>query len=151
VDAEVKKLGWTNVKVLTAIPGRTMVVAAIGKNAVEGLYGIGTWNIFAPGKEPPEVAAWNAAYKKRFNLEPDENALLAYAYTDWFVKHGLQAAGRDITTDKVVKQLQEATYTHPIFYGPKRFVKNHIDPETVQISQVKGGIWTPVSDKINPK
>jgi branched-chain amino acid transport system substrate-binding protein len=151
ISAEVKKLGWTSVKVLTSIPGRTMVVAMIGKGAVEGLYGIGAWNIFAPGKEPPEVKAWNENYKKRFNLDPDENALLAYAYTDWFVKEGLQPAGREINTDKVVKALAASTYNHPIFYGPKHFVSGQIDPETTQISQVKDGIWLPVSGLISPK
>jgi len=151
VSAEVKKLGWTNVKLLTAIPGRTMVVAQLGKGAVEGLYGIGTWNIFAPGQEPPEVKAWNENYKKRFNLDPDENALLAYAYTDWLVKNGLEAAGRDIATDKVVKALQSSSYSHPIFYGPERFVSQQINPETTQVSQVKSGIWQPVSALITPK
>jgi len=128
-----------------------MVVAQLGKGAVEGLYGIGTWNIFAPGQEPPEVKAWNENYKKRFNLEPDENALLAYAYTDWLVKNGLEPAGRDITTDKVVKALQSSSYSYPIFYGPERFVSQQISPETTQVSQVKGGIWQPVSALITPK
>jgi len=150
VSAEVKKLGWTTVKLLTAIPGRTMVVAQLGKDAVEGLYGIGSWNIFAPGQEPAEVKAWNEAYKKRFNLDPDENALLAYAYTDWLVKNGLEPAGRDITLDKVVKALQSASYSHPVFYGPERFVNQHINPETTQVSQIKSGIWRPVSNLLNP-
>ena len=151
IAAEVKKLGWNGVKLLTAIPGRTMVVAQLGKDAVEGLYGIGSWNIFAPGKDPADVKAWSENYKKRFNLDPDENALLAYAYTDWLVKDGLEPAGRDITLDKVVKALQSSSFTHPVFYGPERFVNQHINPETTQVSQIKGGIWVPVSDLLNPK
>ena len=151
VSAEAKKLGWTNVKILTSIPGRTVIVAQLGKDAVEGLYGVGTWNIFAPGAEPEAIKAWNESYKKRFNLEPDENALLSYAYTDWWVTRGLQPVGRDVTTDKVVKELQSSTYSHPVLYDTKRFVNGHINPETVQVSQIKGGLWTPVSDKIVPK
>jgi ABC-type branched-subunit amino acid transport system substrate-binding protein len=151
IAAEVKKLGWSRVKLLTAIPGRTMVVAQLGKDAVEGLYGIGSWNIFAPGKEPADVKAWSENYKKRFNLDPDENALLAYAYTDWLVEDGLAPAGRDITLDKVVKALQSSSFSHPVFYGPERFVNQHINPETTQVSQIKSGIWVPVSDLLNPK
>ena len=40
----VKKLGW-DVKVLTTLPGRSTVVARLGKDAVEGLYGIGGWKL----------------------------------------------------------------------------------------------------------
>jgi branched-chain amino acid transport system substrate-binding protein len=151
IAAEVKKLGWSGVMLLTAIPGRTMVVAQLGKDGVEGLYGIGSWNIFVPGKEPADVKAWSENYKKRFNLDPDENALLAYAYTDWLVKDGLAPAGRDITLDKVVKALQSSSFSHPVFYGPERFVNQHINPETTQLSQIKSGIWVPVSDLLNPK
>jgi len=151
VSAEAKKLGWTSVKIQTSIPGRTAIVAQLGKEAVEGLYGVGTWNIFAAGAEPAPIKAWSESYKKRFNLEPDENALLSYAYTDWFVTRGLQPAGRDVTTDKVVKELQSSSYSHPVLYDPKRFVNGHVNPETVQVSQIKGGLWMPVSDKIIPK
>jgi branched-chain amino acid transport system substrate-binding protein len=151
VAGEVKKLGWSGVKLLTAIPGRTMVVAQLGKDAVEGLFGIGSWNIFAPSKEPADVKAWSENYTKRFNLDPDENALLAYAYTDWLVKDGLEPAGRDITLDKVVKALQSSSFSHPVFYGPERFVNQHINPETTQVSQIKAGVWVPVSDLLNPK
>jgi len=84
-------------------------------------------------------------------LDPDENALLAYAYTDWLVKDGLEPAGRDITLDKVVKALQSSSFSHPVFYGPERFVNQHINPETTQVSQIKAGVWVPVSDLLNPK
>jgi hypothetical protein len=80
-------------------------------------------------------------------MEPDENALLSYVYTDWFVK-GLAAAGRDVTADKVAKALQTTGYDDKglIFYGPKTFKANHIDPETVRVDQATGGRWVSVSD-----
>ena len=119
-------------------------------NAVEGLYGIGNWKSFRPDQNASPGKPWVESYQRRFNLEPDENALLAYAYTDWFVSKGLAAAGREIDTERVVKALQSSAYEHPIFYGPMRFIRNHIDPETAQVSQVKSGIWTPVSPFIKP-
>ena len=33
-----------------------------------------------------------------------------------------------------------------IFYGPKSFKANHIDPETVRVDQASGGRWVSVSD-----
>ena len=140
VMTEVKKLGWNNVKVLTGNPGRTGIVLQLGKDNVEGLYGVGTWKLFTATSGPEPVKAWFANYKKKYTNEPDENALLAYAYTDMFVK-AVQGAGKDLTADKVVKFLQTNTFEHPIFYDKQTFKGNHFDPEFVEIDQVKGGAW----------
>jgi len=148
VMAEVKKLGWNEVKVMTANPGRTMIVAQLGKANVEGLYGVSAWNIFDPGSETPAVKAWNESYKKRFNLDADENGMLSYAYTDWFVK-ALTAAGRTVTPESVVEALGKTTSDHPVFFGPKSFKNGHISPETAQVEQIKGGQWVPVSKPLN--
>ncbi len=141
VMAEVKKLGWTNVRVITGTPGRTGIVLQLGKETVEGLYGVGVWKLFTADSGPAPVKAWFATYKKKYTNEPDENALLAYAYTDMFVK-AVQGAGRDLTADKVVKFLQTNSFEHPIFYDKQSFKGNHFDPEYVEIDQVKGGAWT---------
>ena len=140
IMAEVKKLGWNNVKVLTGNPGRTGIVLQLGKDNVEGLYGVGTWKLYTATNGPDSVKKWFADYKKKYTNEPDENALLAYAYTDMFVK-GVQAAGKDLTADKVVKALQTTTFEHPIFYDKQTFKGNHFDPEYVEIDQIKGGAW----------
>ncbi len=141
IMAEVKKLGWNNVKVLTANPGRTGIVLTLGKDTVEGLYGVGTWKLYTADSGPAPVKAWFAAYKKKFNSEPDENALLAYSYTDIFVK-AVQGAGRDVTSDKVVKYLQTNSFEGPLFYAKQSFSGNHFGPEYVEIDQIKGGAWT---------
>lgn len=141
VMAEVKKLGWNNVKVLTANPGRTGIVLALGKDTVEGLYGVGTWKLYTYGNAPANVKTWFDAYKKRFNADPDENALLAWSYADIFVK-AVQGAGKDLTADKVAKFLQTNTFEGPLFYAPQSFKGNHMSPEYVEIDVVKGGAWT---------
>ena len=142
--AEIKKIGWNNVAVLTGNPGRTMIVAKLGKDAIEGLYGVGPWKILDPNSASGGDKAWAESFKKRFNLEPDENAYLAYAYADWFVR-GLQAAGRSLTTDSLVKALQSTSSSHPVFLGQASFKNNHFDPELVTVDQFRGGIWRPVS------
>ena len=145
IMSEVKKLGMTNVKVLTSNPGRTGVVVQLGKQAVEGLYGVGVWNAFAAGKEPAEVHDFLANITKRYGVEVDENAILSYAYTDWFIRGGLQPVGKDVTADRVATALATSTENHFIFYGPKHFIGGHVDPEDVRIEQVVNGAWTPVS------
>lgn len=144
VMAEVKKLGWNDVKVLTANPGRTMIVASLGKANVEGLYGVSAWNIFNPGSEPPAVKAWAESFKKRFNMDADENGMLAYAYADWLIK-ALTAAGKNVTVETVAEALGKTSTDHPIFFAAKSFKNGHIDPENSQVEQVKDGKWVPVS------
>ena len=141
IMSEVKKLGWNTVRVLTGNPGRTGIVLQLGKENVEGLYGVGTWKLFTATNGPEPVKAWFANYKKKFTNEPDENALLAYAYTDMFVK-AVQGAGKDLTAEKVAKFLQTNSFDHPIFYEKQTFVGNHQGPEFVEIDTIRGGAWT---------
>jgi ABC-type branched-subunit amino acid transport system substrate-binding protein len=142
--AEIRKIGWNNVKVLTGNPGRTGIVAKLGQGVIDGLFGVGPWKILDPNAGSAADKAWADAYKKRFNLEPDENAYLAYAYTDWFVR-GLQAAGRNLTTDSAVKALQATTSNHPVFIAPAGFKNNHFDPEVTTVDQFRNGRWETVS------
>jgi len=144
IMAEVKKLGWNNVKVVTGTPGRTGIVLQLGKDTVEGLYGVGVWKLYTAEDGPPAVKTWFANYKKKYTNEPDENALLAYYYTDMFVK-SVQAVGRDLTADKLVKQLQGASFESPMFYDKLSFKGGHLMPEAVEIEQVQKGKWTAVS------
>lgn len=147
IMAEVKKLSWTDVKVLTGNPGRTGVVLALGKDAVEGLHGVGPWKV---GTDLPAVQPWKEKFKKRFNnMEPDENAVLAYDNTDWFLK-GVEAAGKDLTAEKVAKALQTISYDDKglVLLKPVRFVNNHISPESIEIDQVQKGKWVTISEII---
>ena len=140
VMSEVKKLAWNDVKVLTVIPGRSTIVALLGKNAVEGLYGIGGWKLNYADSAPPEAKKVMDAYKKKFNVDPDENALNAYSYTDWFIK-GLAAAGRNLSAEGFVKAISAISQDDFTTYGKMSFTGNHAGPEMVEIDQVKGGRW----------
>jgi len=146
VSGEVKKLGWNDVKVMTAIPGQSVMVPRIGKDAVEGLYSVSSWVPFeenAPDIDP--IARERMVqYRKRFNLSPDD-IMVAYAYTDWFVK-ALEAAGRDLTTQKVVDVLKQMEFNDVGLWSSSRMgPDNHLRPEPVRIVQVQSGRWEPVS------
>ena len=144
VAGEVKKLGWNDVKVLTVLPGRSTIVAALGKSAVEGLYGIGGWKLNYADTAPPDAKKVMEAYKRKFNVDPDENALNAYSYTDWFVK-GLQAAGRNLSAEGFVKAITGIAQEDFTTYARMSFTNNHAGPEMVEIDEVKGGRWVAVT------
>ena len=149
VCAEVKKLGWTGVNVLTASSGRIEKTASVGKEAVEGLYGVGTWRITAPAQMSADEKRWTESYKKRFNAVPDDLSVLFYDYASWFIS-AMQSAGRDLTTEKLVKALQASSFKGMTSYDTQRFRDNHIDPEWAQVEQVVQGQWTAKSKPIDP-
>ena len=145
VMSEVKKLNWTGVKVLTGIPGRNSVVTTVGKDTVEGLYGIGAWKLYDPSATTdPAAAKFFAGYKARFGQEADENAASAYSSMGWFID-ALKATGRDLTTEKFAKTLQGVTHEDFTTYTRLGWKGNHAMPEQISINQVKGGRWVQIA------
>jgi len=149
VSAEVKKLGWTGVNVLTASPGRAGLTASIGKGAVEGLYGIGSWRISAIDQIGANGKAWVESYRKRFKTEPDDVAMVFYDYAAWFLR-AVQDAGQELTSDRLVHALQASSYRGIASYDTQRFASNHMDPEWMQVEQVVQGQWVARSTVIDP-
>lgn len=144
VAAEVKKLGWNDVKVLTTIPGRSTIVATLGKAAVEGIYGIGGWKLHGADTADADAKKFMAAYKAKFNADADENSANAYSYTDWFIK-GLTAAGRNLTAQSFAAAMKTVPHQDFTTYTKQTFVNNHVSPELASIDQIKGGKWVQVA------
>ena len=140
VMVEVKKIGWKEVKVLTTLPGRSGIVALLGKDAVEGMYGIGGWQLHGADTANADAKKFMASYKQKFNADPDENAANAYSYTDWFVK-SVQAAGRGLTAESFSKAAQSVAQQDFTTYSKQNFVGNHIGPEFASVDLIKGGKW----------
>lgn len=144
VMAEVKKLNWNEVKVLTAVPGRSSIVARLGKEAVEGLYGMGGWKLNDADSKDAETQKFFTNYKAKFGQEPDENAANAYSYTSWFIA-GLQVAGRNLTAESFAKAMQGVAHQDFTTFARQTFQANHLNPEQVSIDQVKGGKWVQIA------
>ncbi len=149
VAAETKKLGLTGVNILTASPGRAGLTIALGKEAVEGMYGCGTWRITPADQAPPALKTWTESYRKRFNSAPDDVALAFYDYAGWFLQE-VTKAGRDLNHDKVIRALQASSFKGMSSYDAQRFVKNHIAPEWTRVEQVVKGQWIPRSGILDP-
>jgi branched-chain amino acid transport system substrate-binding protein len=141
VMSEVRKLGW-DVNVLTAIPGRSTVVARLGGADAEGLYGIGGWRLHGADTPDPDAQAFIARFQAAYGMAPDENAANAYSYTDWFLK-GLEAAGPDLTSDSFIAAMQGVRHADFMTYAELHFENNHAMPELVSIDRIVNGVWTP--------
>ncbi len=139
VMAEVKKLNW-DVNVLTAIPGRSTLVARLGGADTEGLYGVGGWELHGEDTANADAQAFIAGFREAYGMVPDENAANAYSYTGWFI-NALEAAGRDLTADSFVAAAQATGHDDFTTYTAQRFQNNHAMPELVSIDQVEGGRW----------
>ena len=144
VMAEVKKLNWKEVKVLATLPARSSIVTKLGKDAVEGLYGIGGWRLHEPDTTDAEAKKFFAAYKQKFGADADENAANAYSYMGWFIA-GLQAAGRNLTAEGFAKAMQNVPQQDFTTYAKLSFKANHVSPEMVSIDQVQAGKWVQVA------
>ena len=144
VMAEVKKLNWSQVKVLTTIPGRSTIVAKLGKEATEGMYGIGGWKLHDPDTSDPAAKKFMADFKAKFNMEADENAANAYSYTAWFIA-GLQAAGRNLSSQSLAKVMPTVAHQDFTTFSRQTFTNNHVGPELASIDQIKGGKWVQIA------
>jgi ABC-type branched-subunit amino acid transport system substrate-binding protein len=144
VMAEVKKLNW-DVNVLTAIPGRGTIVARLGGADVEGLYGIGGWQLHGEDTDNADAQAFIAGFQAAYGMMPDENAANAYSYTSWFIK-ALEAAGHDLTADSFVAAAQATTHDDFTTYAEQSFQNNHAMPELVSIDQIQGGRWVALGE-----
>lgn len=144
VMAEVKKLNWTDVKVVTGLPGRSSIVARLGKEAVEGLYGLGGWKLHEADTSDAAAKKFLTDYKTRFGHDADENAANAYSYTSWFIA-GLEAAGRNLTAESFAKAMQGVKHQDFTTFSNQGWANNHVTPELVSIDQVKGGKWVQIA------
>lgn len=144
VMSEVKKLNWSDVKVLTALPGRSSIVAKTGKESVEGLYGIGGWKLHDPETTEPAAKKFLTDFKQKFNMDADENAANSYSYTSWFIA-GLQANGRNLSSQSLAKALQTVPHQDFTTYSRQTFTNNHVGPEMASIDVIKNGKWTQVA------
>ena len=143
VMAEVKKLGWTDVKVLTGLGGRNSTVVMLGKDAVDGLYGIAGWSLPHTVANDPAARRFADAYRKAFNMEPDETASNAYSYADWFIAV-LQAAGPNLDAQSFAKAAPGVSHQDFTTFAKLSLKDNHVSPEMVGIDVVKGGRWEPL-------
>jgi ABC-type branched-subunit amino acid transport system substrate-binding protein len=139
--AEAKKIGFAPVW-LGATPVNVLEIPALGKELVEGLYAAAGFVIPYRDTSTGEVKAWCEAYFKKFNVEPNSQAVIGYNVVMTFA-HYAQAAGKELTGQKLLDSLESGSVYQDIFASPPtKFSKtNHLATTITQIQEVKNGRW----------
>ncbi len=145
---EARKLGW-DVTFLGALPTNVLEVPALGKEAVEGLYAAGAFEIPYEDTAKGKVKDWLANYKKMFGTDANTQAIIGYNAMMTFA-HYANKAGKDLTGQRMLDALESGDSFQDIFSSPPtKFSKtNHLASTVTQIQLIKNGRWELVKDNL---
>ncbi len=145
IIATVKKLGW-NVDLLGQVAAYDTAVAEAPGNVAEGFYAMSPSLYAYPDDPRPGIKAFAEKYKARFGV--DVNYLGEMGYTSAQIAiEALKRAGRDLTTDSMVKAMESIQDFHDLFGGTYSFSPtNHHGATAAFLSVVHNGRWEPVVD-----
>jgi ABC-type branched-subunit amino acid transport system substrate-binding protein len=146
VMAEARKTGW-DVPMLVQAAGYSAQVPALGGKATEGLYGTPLTPHPYPDAANPKLNAWIAAYKQKFNVDPNAYTAIGYAQADLFVM-AARKAGPNLTSDNFAEAL-ETLLREPDFLGSPRFKfskTDHLGSRATRLAQIRNGRWENITD-----
>jgi len=140
-----KKLGWTPLYVVSS-PSYVPDLHDLGKDATEGIFGVGQTEIFYPDTATGKVKEFIEAYRKMFGIDPNLQSTSGYDGAMAFAFYaGL--AGKNLTTDSLIAAMESGKVFEDIFGGaPVSFSKdNHLGVSAATIGQIKNGRWATVA------
>ena len=146
-----RKLGWEDVDWVGNEAAYGQVIADQKSGSGEGYYAFVPIALVYEDDETlaPEVRAWLAAYRERFDERPALPGMLGYRGADLTVR-GLEAAGRELTRETLIAALESLSdYTDPfgnkLTFGPD----DHKGVDTSALSQIQNGRWVTLGTSIS--
>lgn len=140
-----KKLGWTPLYVVSS-PSYVPDLHELGKDATEGIFGVGQTEIFYTDTATGKVKEFIEAYRKMFGVDPNLQSTSGYDGAMAFAFYaGL--AGKNLTTESLIAAMESGKVFEDIFGGaPVSFSKdNHLGVSAATIGQIKNGRWATVA------
>jgi ABC-type branched-subunit amino acid transport system substrate-binding protein len=140
-----RKLGWTPLYVVSS-PSYVPDLHELGKEAAEGIYGVGQTEIFYSDTATGKVKEFIEAYRKMFGIDPNLQSTSGYDGAMAFAFYaGL--AGKNLTTDSLIAAMESGKVFEDIFGGaPVSFSKdNHLGVSAATIGQIKNGRWVTIA------
>lgn len=140
-----RKLGWTPLYVVSS-PSYVPDLHELGKEAAEGIYGVGQTEIFYSDTATGKVKEFIEAYRKMFGIDPNLQSTSGYDGAMAFAFYaGL--AGKNLTTNSLIAAMESGKVFEDIFGGaPVSFSKdNHLGVSAATIGQIKNGRWVTIA------
>ena len=143
-----RKMGWNDVDFVGSAAVYDLVVG--NAQGMDGFYGMGLTEMPYGDSEVQTVKAFVAAYKARYNADPNIGAVYGYVAAD-ITATGLKNAGLDLTLDGFVKGLESIQKYRDIFNGPEVSFGPNIrqGANSSFLAMVKGGRWTRLTDPLS--
>ena len=143
-----RKMGWTDVDFVGSAAVYDLVVGAA--QGMDGFYGMGLTEMPYADSEVQSVKTFVAAYKAKYNADPNIGAVYGYVAAD-ITATGLKNAGADLTLDSFIKGLESIQKYKDIFNGPEVSFGPNIrqGANSSFLATVKGGRWTRVTKDLN--
>jgi branched-chain amino acid transport system substrate-binding protein len=146
---EARKTGW-DVPMMATAAAYGAQLHELGGKATEGLYGIPLLPQPYPDEKNKPLTDWIAAYKQRFNADPNYYTVIAYVSADLFVQ-AAQKAGPNLSNDSFAKAVEGLT-REPDFFGAPRYSfssTDHLGSRAARVEQIRNGRWEKVTDYFN--
>ena len=140
VARERQKLGW-DVKLMGGFPAYNAIALLIGKDAMEGVYGVGQNKIYYVDTAPPQVKGWYERFRARFNRDPGPTAIASWNALSMTLE-GIRQAGRNLTVESFEQGMYKVRYKD-IFDTPETTFtpQRHLPPAAGFIAQVRKQRW----------
>jgi branched-chain amino acid transport system substrate-binding protein len=142
--------GWEGAIVGNMVPYLPEIPAA-ANGGMEGFYAVAPIFIpdFAGELEDDWVAEWHRSYVEIYGDEPAAQSVIGYVKADLLIR-SLEAAGPDLTVEKLVSELEKISgYKNP-FGGPtiSFSATKHVAGDSLNLYQVKDGKWITVAESL---
>ncbi len=141
----VRKAGW-DVPIVGNMVVMHPLIAEAADGGMEGLYSAGP--VVMADLEGDSIEAkwrrdWFQQYRDQFGDEPSVQAQLGYVTADLMIR-AMQGAGRDLTTDKMIAELEKISDYQDPFGGPTLSLgpEKHQAADFLFLSRIIDGEWT---------
>lgn len=142
--------GW-DAPIISNMVSYVAEVAGAANGATEGLYSAASFYVpdFKAAEPGTWLADWYEKYVTRFGEEPAPQSIVGYTSADLVVR-ALEAAGPDVTVEKVLAALESIDYYEDPFGGPSMSFSatKHQGGDYLRFYQVRDGKWEMVEENI---
>ncbi|MFQ5353272.1 MAG: ABC transporter substrate-binding protein, partial [Candidatus Binatia bacterium] len=145
-----RKIGWDGAAWVGNYAAYGQVIAEQESGSGEGYYAfVHMAKLYRDGDLRPEVAAWWDEYVERYGSEPGLPAMEGYRAADLLVR-ALEAAGRDLTRERLIEALEGITDYQDLFgynlaFGPG----DHKGVSASVLSVVRNRRWETLAESIS--